>query len=139
MDDFLRAEYNELIGMYMDEADLYERAYEIMGRLLDPNIGQKILNRFKTQNIYIYGGGYIGIQLYKTLKNQLDITVVDKSGNLKYPIDGVKIVNVDLMRKDYVNEKVIITPINYLDEIYEELIKFVPLDNIIIIGELIDL
>ena len=73
----------ELILDYYAQAYRLEMfSYRMMGKLLETD---NVHNRLKKNNItelYIYGGGYLGVQLYNVVKPYVDVkAIVDKSGN----------------------------------------------------------
>ena len=58
---------NELIDIYGYQAEIYVKSYTMMGRLLYPDFVKQITENGNLSDIYIYGGGYLGIQLYRAI------------------------------------------------------------------------
>ena len=87
-------------------------------------------------DVYIYGGRYLGIQLYNAINLFVNISgVVDKSGKLLLEISDIPIIDLNEFRSQYRQQRVIITPIKHYKSIYKELSEFVPKDKILYLGE----
>ena len=87
-------------------------------------------------HVYIYGGGYLGIQLYNAINQFVNIlSVVDKSGKLLVKCPDISVINLKEFKAVYGQEKVIITPIKHYKPIYTEVSEFVPKDKLIYLGE----
>lgn len=56
---------NKLRDAYAEELAIAECSFEMMGRLLDRNYIKGKLDLLKADGLYIYGGRYLGIQLYR--------------------------------------------------------------------------
>lgn len=130
----------ELILDYYAQAYRLEMfSYRMMGKLLETD---NVHNRLKKNNItelYIYGGGYLGVQLYNAVKPYVDVkAIVDKSGNLSVNVKGIPVISLDKLRTVYKNEKIIITPIKYYKMIKKELVEFINEDNILYLGEFLE-
>lgn len=126
---------DELINLYANEVDVLSACYEMMGRLLDERQLDSQIKKFEISELYIYGGGYLGIQFFRAVKDIVHvISVVDKSGKLL--IDGLNIpvINFDAFQCEYQNQIVVITSIKHYAEIYNELRNFVPDDKILFLG-----
>ncbi|MCI8269482.1 MAG: hypothetical protein HFG55_07470 [Lachnospiraceae bacterium] len=127
----------ELIGLYADEIDIITACYEMMGKLLDQNQIASRIEELKIEELYIYGGGYLGIQLYRAVEGLANIlSIVDKSGGLLLTLPDLPVMDLDTWKQQYKDEWVIITPIKHYRTIYKELITFVPSDRLIFLGEL---
>lgn len=130
-------EQEELIGLYADEMDLITACYEMMGKLLDRNQMASRIEELKIEELYIYGGGYLGIQLYRAVEGLVKVrSIVDKSGGLLLALPDLPVMDLDAWRQQYKDEWVIITPIKHYRAIYNELITFVPADKLLFLGEL---
>ena len=127
----------ELIGLYADVIDIITACYEMMGKLLDQNQIASRIEELKIEELYIYGGGYLGIQLYRAVEGLANIlSIVDKSGGLLLTLPDLPVMDLDTWKQQYKDEWVIITPIKHYRTIYKELITFVPSDRLIFLGEL---
>ena len=126
----------DLIDAYAYQSEIWSKAYQIMGWLLDKKRVSKEVNRWNMSDIYIYGGGYLGIQLYQAIMPYVNVlSVVDKSGKLKIEIDKLPVMDMKSFRDRYKDELVIVTPIQYYKEIYCDLREFVSKDNIAFLGD----
>ncbi len=126
----------ELLSLYADETDVITACYEMMGKLLNRDRVTSRVKELEIRDLYIYGGGYLGIQLYRALERQAKVlSVVDKSGGLILGIPDIPVINSKQFQAKYRNEWVIITPIKHYRSIYDELIPFVPADKILFLGE----
>lgn len=129
---------DELLEVYADELAVAESSFEIMGKLLDRGYLKKRLEGWHLEEIYIYGGGYIGIQFYYACEKLARIlSVVDKQGHLRLDLAGIPVTGLEGLKKVYKGEHIIITPVRYYQEIREDLLAFVPESKIIFIGELL--
>ncbi len=127
---------DELIDIYGYQSEIFSRSYYMMGRLLDANFVEKEAIKRKMSDIYIYGGGYLGIQLYKAIIPYVNVlSVIDKSGKLIIKMQDLPIIDMCSFRDQYQDEIVIVTPLKYYREIYQELKTFVKDDRIIFLEE----
>lgn len=128
---------DELIDIYGYQAEVFSKSYYMMGRLLDKRFVKNEIERRKWSDIYIYGGGYLGIQLYRAMSPIINVlSVVDKKGKLIIDsLDDILIMDMDTFRKQYKSQPVIVTPLKFYREIYHELRKFVAEDKIIFLEE----
>ena len=94
----------------------------------------------KMENVYIYGGGYLGIQLYYAMKDMTNVeAIVDKSGGICIEDGDIPVISFEQMQSSYNGEKIIITPIRYYSEIKKELMQFsVEEKNILYLGEFLE-
>lgn len=126
----------ELFELYMQDLDLYITSYELMGRLLDRKNVSLRVNELELGDVYIYGGGFLGIQLYNAVKDLLrTCVVVDKKGTLNTDIPEIPVIGTERWKDVYNGENVIITPIKFSRSIYKELKKFIPEKKIMLLGE----
>lgn len=130
---------DELIDIYGYQAEIYGKSYSMMGRLLDPNFVKQMTEKGNLSDIYIYGGGYLGIQLYRAISPIVNVlSLVDKKGKLLIDgIDDIPVMNMDNFQKEYNNQVVIVTPLKFYREIYHELKEFVSEDKIIFLEEFV--
>ena len=123
---------------YAEELDIMGCSYDMMGKMLDTRHVQRKLSLLGVDELYIYGGGYLGIQFYRTVHDIVQIlAVVDKSGGLLLDIPDIPVVNIEEFRKKYNGQKVVITPVKFYQEIYRDLSSFVPLKQLVYLGELL--
>lgn len=129
-------EYGELIDYYGYQMEIWNKSYQMMGLLLDKNFVMKEVEKRNLSDIYIYGGGYLGIQLYQAIKPYVNVlSVVDQRGELRIKNNDIPVMDIDTFRKQYNDATVIITPIQYYREIYHELLSFIADDKIIFLEE----
>ncbi len=128
---------DELIDTYGYQADIFSKGYYMMGYLLNSNFVKKEVIKRNMSDIYIYGGGYLGIQLYRAIIPYVNVVaVVDKKGKLVIDsIDDISVINMDIFQRQYKNEIVILTPFKFYSEIYHELREFIMEDKIIFLEE----
>ena len=131
-------EVDKLLDIYAHELDIFSSSYEMMGQMLNREYVKNRIEMFGLSDVYIYGGGYLGIQLYNALKQFVNIlSVVDKNGKLLIDIPDIPVISLNEFRSVYEQQRVIISPIKHYKSIYTELIEFVPKDKIIYLGEFI--
>ncbi len=128
---------DELIGIYDYHLEIFSRCYDMMGRLLDISSVKREVESRRLSDIYIYGGGYLGIQLYRAISPFVNvISVVDKQGKLLLDsIEDIPVVDLGAFQNQYNGQPVIITPLKFYEEIYYELKEFVAENNIIFLEE----
>lgn len=129
----------ELLDFYMDELDTKNACYEMMGRLLDREHIASRIKQLDLKKVYVYGGAYMGIQLYRALNDLTQVVaIVDKSGGLRLHLPEIPVMNLDEFKRTYNNEIVIITPIQYYQQIFRDLSEFIPGENILFLGEVLE-
>lgn len=129
---------DELLDIYAQELDILSASYEMMGQMLNKEHLKARIEILKLSDVYIYGGGYLGIQLYNAIKPFVNIlNIVDKSGKLLADIPDISVISLDRFKDVYRQEQVIITPMKHYKSIYLELAEFVPEDKLLYLGELI--
>lgn len=125
-----------LIDSYAVDMEILSNKYDLMVKMLDIQLLQSRIKLLEVSELYIYGGGYSGIQLYRSLKSLIHVlAIVDKSGALLLDNADIPVINLYDFQEKYVDQKVIITPMLYYQEIREELSSFVSDDKMIYIGE----
>lgn len=128
-----------ILDGYAYAYNLEKYSYQMMGKLLEIEDIKKRLKINKINELYIYGGGYLGVQLYNSVKGYTDVkAIVDKSGGLAVKAEGISVVSFDKLQEIYKGEKIIITPIKYYKSIKEELLRFIDEENILFLGEFIE-
>lgn len=128
---------DELIDIYGYQAEVFAKSYNMMGRLLDSSFVKNEMERRKWSDIYIYGGGYLGIQFYRAAAPCVNVlSIVDKKGKLLIDsIDDIPVIDMDTFRNQYRNQPIIVTPLKFYREIYHELKEFVLDDKIVFLEE----
>lgn len=129
----------ELLEAYANEVDILSASYEMMGAMLN---GSAVVSRLQKRGIselYIYGGGFLGIQLFRAVCEDLNvISVVDKSGGLIIDIpQTVPVIDLAGLEKEYAGQMVVVTPVKHFYAIQEDLKRFVPTEKILYLGELL--
>lgn len=128
----------KILELYIKEYKSEAASYRILGEMMNNvNVSER-LRMFGIDKMYIYGGTYLAIQLYKASNNYVDVKgIVDKSRRLICKAD-IPVYDLKEFKDIYNGEKIIITPIFYYKTINEELQSFIDGENIIYIGELIE-
>ena len=128
---------DELIDVYGYQTEVYTKSYNMMGRLLDNNFVKREVKRREWSDIYIYGGGYLGIQLYRVISPLVNVlSLVDKKGKLLINnINDIPVMDMSTLRGLYENQPVVITPLRFYREIYHDLKEFVAEDKTIFLED----
>ena len=129
----------ELIDYYALDYKLKFYSYKMMGKLLEIENVKNRLKVYDIQELYIYGGGYLGVQLYNAVKDYTDVkAVVDKSGEISVDVQGICSISTDELENVYKGEMIIITPVKYYSAIKKDLIRFADEKNILYLGEFLE-
>ncbi|MCI9399465.1 MAG: hypothetical protein HFJ07_06565 [Lachnospiraceae bacterium] len=127
---------DDLIDIYGEQSEIFSKSYFMMGRLLDKNFIKKEIQKRELSDIYIYGGGYLGIQLYRAIIPYVNVlSVVDKKGKLMIEMEDIPIMDMVNFRTYYKDQEVIVTPLKFYREIYYELKTFITEEKIIFLEE----
>lgn len=128
---------DELIDIYGYQSEIFYKSYHMMGRLLDSCFVKKEIERRKWSDIYVYGGGYLGIQLYKAANLYVNVlAIVDRTGKLLIDsINDVPVIDTKAFKDEYRNQPIIVTPLKFYREIYHELKEFAEDDKIVFLEE----
>lgn len=127
----------EILDDYARDYSIEAISYQILGMMLDEKYVEERLKLFNVNDMYIYGGTYMAVQLYRVGKKYADVKgIVDKSGKIILN-DKIPVILLDEFREMYRGEKVIITPLRYFKNIKKDLEGIVDVTNIIDIGELL--
>lgn len=120
---------------YARDYNVESKSYQMLGMMLDENFVENRLRMFSINHMYIYGGTYLAVQLYRMGKKYTDIKgVIDKSGKIVLN-ENIPIFLLGEFEKIYNNEKIIITPFRHFQNIAQELELFIDPSNIMSIGE----
>lgn len=129
-------ELDELLDACTYELEIFSSGYRMMGQLLDREYVKNKIEILGLSEIYIYGGGYLGIQLFNAVNQFVNIlSVVDKSGKLLLDISGIPVIDLNEFKSVYNQQRVIITPIKHYKSIYTELSEFIPGNKMVCLGE----
>ncbi len=127
---------NKLLDAYAEELAITECSFELMGKLLDRDYLKKRLDFLNTSALYVYGGGYLGIQFYRACEGLIHIlSIVDKQGCLRLTITDLPVIDLDGLKKVYKGENIIVASVRYYQEIQQDLLFFVPKAKILFLGE----
>ena len=141
MEDCNMKQLDELLSIYSREIEILNEGnecYEMMGKLLDKKCIKKNVEYLKLSEVYIYGGGYLGIQLYYAIKEWIRIiSVVDRQGAMMFDIPEITVIDMDKFKKTYQGQSVIVTPIKHYREIIHSLEGFVPTEKMIFLSEIV--
>lgn len=127
---------DDLIDIYEYQSEIFSKSYYMMGKLLNNNFIKKEVQKRELSDIYIYGGGYLGIQLYKAIVPYVNVlSIIDRKEKSMIEMGDIAIIDMRSFRDQYKDETVIVTPLKYYREIYHELKMFVSEDKIIFLEE----
>lgn len=129
----------KLLDLYIKDYEINWHCYQMMGKLLNKRKVKERKELYNLESLYIYGGGYLGIQLYNALDGMADIkAVADKNGSLCMDIEGIRVITFDELKKEYSGEKIIITPVKYYQAIWDDLSEFAVKENLLFLGEFLE-
>ncbi|MCI9141175.1 MAG: hypothetical protein HFH87_00965 [Lachnospiraceae bacterium] len=127
----------QILEEYSINYSIAAMSYEIMGIMIDARYVEERLREFNISSMYIYGGTYMGVQLYKIGKKVSNVCgIVDKYGKI-VGNEKISLMMLDELSRVYKGEKIVVTSIRFFKEICSELEMFVDRENIIGIGELL--
>lgn len=127
----------QILNEYDRDCFIEAISYEAMGKMLDENYVKERLRMFDLRELYIYGGTYMAIQLYRVGRKYVDIRgIVDRAGKLIME-EAVSVMTLDELKNIYSGEKIVITPVRYFQQIRNELSVFADDRDIVGIGELL--
>lgn len=129
----------EIFELYVKDYRIETLCYNMMGKLLETEWVGERLQLYNVQSLYIYGGGYLGVQLYNAVHDMVNVkAVVDKNGGLSVNVKGIHTISFDDLVKEYNGEKVIITPVKYYQRIWDDLSKFIDKKELLFLGEFLE-
>lgn len=127
---------DELLDACTYELEIYSISYSMMGQMLDKEYIKTRIEMLRLSDIFIYGGGYLGIQLYNAINQYVNVLkIVDRNGKALIDLSDIPVISLEDFKSIYKGQEVIITPIKYYKSICLELSKFVSIDKIIYLGE----
>lgn len=126
----------ELIDAYAYEMSVAASSFELMGRLLDTGYVKSRIDLFGLSELFIYGGGYLGIQFYRAVSAFVKIpAIIDKKGKAQVDVPDIPVTDIRSFQKTYKGQKVIIASVRFYREIIGELRSFVSESQVISLGE----
>ncbi len=129
----------EIFELYVRDFRIEASCYHMMGKLLEEDWVRERLQLYNMKSLYIYGGGYLGVQLYNAIHHAVQVkAVVDKNGGLSVNVRGIHTISLDDLKREYVDEKIIITPVKYYQKIKSDLLTFVDEREILFLGEFLE-
>lgn len=129
----------EIFELYVKDYRIGSLCYNMMGKLLEIEWVKERLQLYNIQSLYIYGGGYLGVQLYNVVHDMVNVkAVVDKNGILSVNVKGIRTISLDDFVKEYNGEKIIITPVKYYQRIKDDLSKLLNEKEILFLGEFLE-
>lgn len=132
----MNREEAEIFELYAERAYINMHSYNLMGKMLDIQFIKEKIKRYNMKKVIIYGGGYLGIQLYQALINSLnDCIIVDKEKKLVINNLDIKVKGIEFLENEYTGQYVIVTPLRYYQEIERELQSIIPKEKIMFLGE----
>jgi hypothetical protein len=132
-------ELERIFDYYVEDYKIQFFSYKMMGKLLETENIKKRIEIYNIKNLYVYGGGYLGVQLYNAVKDFISVkAIVDKSGGLSVDVQGIKSISFDELKENYTDEKIIITPVKYYKAIEKDLKQFIDKKNILFLGEFLE-
>lgn len=127
---------SEIMEGYARDYSIEAISYQSLGMMLDEKYVEQRLKLFNVNQLYIYGGTYLAVQLYRVGKKHADIKgIVDKSGKIVLN-DKIPVILLDEFYEKYSGGKVIVTPLRYFQNIKKDLEGIVDVTDIIDVGEL---
>lgn len=123
---------------HIRKEELYQIRFELMGMMLDSMMIGSIIDKWKWKSVYIYGGGYLGIQAYHAFSPYIQILgMVDRSGGIVIPIDEARVYSLEeFIEENDSKSPVIITPLESAKMIYQDLAAYIDEERIYYINEL---
>jgi len=129
---------DSLLDIYAYEKGLAECSYEMMGKMLDSEFIKRRIRILNTSELYVYGGGYLGIQFYQAANDFVNIlAIADRKGKLIFHIPYIPVITYGQLKRKYKGQKIVVASIQYFNEIKEELSAFADPNCIIYLGELL--
>lgn len=127
----------QIFDIYAMDCSVAGMSYTLLGKMLNEKFVAERLKLFGINKMYLYAGTYMAVQLYRVGKKYITINgIVDKNGKIPFD-DDIPVLTLDEWKKQYNEEKVVITSVRYYKEIKKELEQFIDSKNIIYIGELL--
>ena len=127
----------EIFDSHIRREELLRIKFELMGQLLSPDVVKGIVDEHAWQSIYIYGGGYLGIQACCAFRQFIDVPcVIDRAGGLMVPRDDIEVIFPEELAKTDNDLPIIITPLEYAGDIRNNLLNYRGEERIFYLNEL---
>ena len=138
MNEYEREIEEKILEEYILHYRVEAESYRMMGKMLDEQLVKKRLELYEISDMYIYGGTYLAVQLYRAVGNNANIRgIADKAGKIIVKVN-VPVLTLEDLKKESQNEMVIITPPIFYKEIKSELLTFIEEKNILFLGEFLE-
>lgn len=125
-------ELDRLIEMYATELDFAQTKLNLLTCILNEKTIDQQIARNHIQDIYIYGGGILGLQLSLAVRNKCSLHgIVDKKEKTIVYLPNVPVLSLFAFQQLYKDETVIVTPLKNISEIQSDLSDFVQKDKLI--------
>ncbi len=126
----------ELLDAYAEELSIASIGFEMMGKLLNVKYIKERIKLLNITEMYIYGGGYLGIQLYYATSKLVYVpAVIDRENELSIKTLDIPVMGIEELKRIYKEEKIIIASLKFYREIQKDLSNFVPQNQIMFLGE----
>lgn len=126
----------KLIDAYAYDMNVASSSFEFMGRLLDIEYVKKRIELFGLSEIFVYGGGYLGIQFYNSVHEFVNIqAIIDRRQKIQIDSYAIPVVDIGRLREIYNGQTVIIASVRFYHDIRNELLGFVSEEKIMSLGE----
>ena len=107
-----------------------------LGKLLNVKYIKERIKLLNITEMYIYGGGYLGIQLYYATSKLVYVpAVIDRENELSIKTLDIPVMGIEELKRIYKEEKIIIASLKFYREIQKDLSNFVPQNQIMFLGE----
>lgn len=127
----------DIFDAHVRKEELLQIKFELMGQLLRRDIVKRIVDMYKWQSLYIYGGGYLGIQAYDAFHHFINVAgVIDQKGELLVSRDDIQVFLPQDLAKMEDDLPIIITPLEYARDIRNNLLKYGSEERIFYLNEL---
>jgi len=127
----------EILDSHVRREELFQIKFELMGQLMRPEKVKSIIDAHAWQSLYIYGGGYLGIQAYNAFRRFIDVAgVIDRTGELLVPRDDITVFLPEELAKIKNDLPIIITPLEHARVIRNTLLDYRSEERIFYLNEL---
>ncbi len=126
-----------IFDSHVRKEELLQIKFGLMGQLLRRDKVKGIVDKYNWQSLYIYGGGYLGLQAYDAFGHFIDMAgIIDQTGELLLPRDDIDTFLPQDLAKLEDDLPIIITPLEYACAIRNDLLKFRSEERIYYLNEL---
>lgn len=126
-----------IFDSHVRREELFQIKFELMGQLLRLDTVKKIVDEHAWQSIYIYGGGYLGIQTCYAFRHFTNVVgIIDQVGELIIPKEDINVFLPKDLVEIHNDLPIIITPLEHAYIIQNELLKYMKEERIFYLNEL---